>query len=119
MRRHYESLQDAQRPTPLDSVHASCARLSAQLARERRGACRTLEELAHDACCAVAAARTIRHELEHGRQPPASELILLAGIALAYGAEYVDRRDLAGLVAGFRFRSGSYTAGFHNIYMLS
>lgn len=104
------------------SIPTACqciGRLAVQLSRERMGACKSVEELVADACAAINAADVIREALDRAAPPPPDATTVLVRLARAYHAEYVGRHDLAGMCCGFRFTSGSYTAGFENLYFLS
>lgn len=93
-------------------------RLAAQFARETASDGFTVHEIAEDALAIVAHASAARRALEAGRDP-APHIAAARVVAEKYYAKVVDSCDLAGMVLGLRFPSGTFNSGARNVFFVT
>lgn len=98
-----------------NGVAHAAARVAVQLAREDAGLYLTPREIADKAMSLVLAASGARKALDRGSNPR-EHYDAARVITSEFGAELVERGDLAGMVVGVRFSSGRFTSGAENIF---
>lgn len=103
---------------PAGPEDEAAARLAAQLARQPAALGMTATEIARDALAIAGHAFVARRALEAGKSP-ARAVAKARAVIEGYDAATVDNRDLAGMVLGIRFRSGTFTSGFRNIFYVA